>query len=221
MDHRRKPVAKPRAQATNTGKALELEVYTILQEMLVRGLLGVHSNASVVRLHPSYHSRDRGKPINFDVSIELTIPGASTPSLLWIWECKDYGSAIPARIISEFHGNLEEIGADGTKGTIITRGTYQESAIKLAESRKMGLARLLPNAQVDWVVHRTLRGGLRRSSIPETYEALTQPHFSAENQNLYGFTAYGRTMVGLSLESFVRLSLEEWGFISAKHDLDP
>ena len=211
MDHRRKPIARRRAEATNTGKALKLEVFTTLKEMLMRGLLGLDPNTNLVRLHPSYYSRDRGKEINFDVSIELTIPGASTPSLLWIWECKDYESAIPARIVSEFHGNLEEIGADGTKGTIITRGTYQESAIKLAESRRMGLARLLPDAQVDWVVHRMLRGGLRRSSVPETHEALTKPQFSAENQNLYGFTANGRTMVGLSFASFVKLSLEEWG----------
>jgi hypothetical protein len=211
MTNRRKPIARRSVRAVNTGEALELEVFATLKEMLASRRLGLDPNATVVRLHPSYHSQPRGKAINFDVSIELTIPGASAPTLLWIWECKDYSSAIPAKVVSDFHGTLEEIGADGTKGTIITRGTYQTSAIKLAEARKMGLARLLPGAQVDWVVHRTLRGGLRPSVIPETYEALTLPHFTAENQNLYGFTANGRTMAGLSLESFVRLSVEEWG----------
>lgn len=213
MDKPRKPVARRRNLPVNTGRALELEVFATLKQMLASDLLALNPNASVVRLHPSYHSLQRGKAINFDVSIEVTMPGASAPFLLWIWECKDYSSAIPAKVVSDFHGTLEEIGADGTKGTIITRGTYQQSAIKLAESRKMGLARLLPDSQVDWVVHRMLPGGLRESVIPETYEALTLPEFSAQNQNFYGFTANGRTMVGLSLEGFIRLSLEEWGLI--------
>jgi hypothetical protein len=212
MVNRRKPTRRS-TRAVNTGKALELEVFAALKEMLARGLLGLAPNAATVRLHPSYYSRERDKEINFDVSIELWIPGASVPSLLWIWECKDYSSAIPAKIVQEFSGNLGEIGSDGTKGTIITRGTYQESAIKLAEARKLGLARLLPDAQVDWVVHRVLSGGVRESVIPETHKALTLPNFSAQNQNLYGFTASGRTRVGLSLESFVRLSLQEWGLI--------
>jgi hypothetical protein len=214
MEKRRKPVVRRSNRPVNTGRALELEVFSALKQMLASGLLAVNPNSSVVRLHPSYHSLQREKSINFDVSIEVTTPGASSPFLLWIWECKDYSSAIPAKIVSDFHGTLEEIGADGTKGTIITRSTYQQSAIKLAESRKMGLARLLPDTQVEWVVHRMVPGGLRESVIPETYEALTLPEFSAQNQDLYGFTANGRTMVGLSLERFVRLSLEEWGLIT-------
>jgi hypothetical protein len=215
MEQRKKPVARRSARAVNTGKALELDVFETLNKLLQSGRLGLDPNASVVRLHPSYHSLERGKAINFDVSIELSIPGTPVPFLLWIWECKDYKSAIPAKIVQEFHGNLREIGADGTKGTIITRGTYQESAIKLAAARKMGLARLLPDAQVDWVVHRKLHSGVRESAVPETYSALTVPDFNAQNQDLYGFTAHGHTMIGLSLENFVRLSLEEWKVINS------
>ena len=211
MNNRRKPSAKRVRIAKNTGKALEQEVFETLRGMLVAGRLPFHPEAGLVRLHPAYYSRDREKEIIFDVSIEVTVPGATDPFLLWVWECKDYGHAIPVKIVEEFHSKLEQIGADGTKGTIVTRGTYQESTIKLAAAKKMGLARLLPEAQVDWVVHRSLPGGVRHSVVPETVEALMRPEFLGYNQDFYGFTEDGRTMVGLSLERFVRLSLEEWG----------
>ncbi|MBB4635019.1 restriction endonuclease [Longimicrobium terrae] len=210
MANPRKPVARPKGRAVNTGKALEQEVFDTLNKMVSTGSLPLDPRSCLVRLNPSYYSQIRKEEIIFDVSIEATIPGAESPFLLWIWECKDYSSAVPVRVVEEFSKKLDQIGGHGTKGTIITRGAYQKSAINVAESSRMGLARLLPEGQVDWVIQRSLPGNMRLSVIPETYTALTTTEFVAQNQNFYGFTAAGRTMAGLSLEDFIRLSVEEW-----------
>lgn len=192
-----------------SGKAFEIEVFKALEGALGDSRLGLNPRDSRVLLNPSYYSRARGKPITFDVSVEVRIPGATAPWLIWIWECKDYNSPVPVDDVEEFHAKLQQVGDDGAKGTMITRGTFQESAINYAASLKMGLARLLPEAQVEWLLYRP-NSGTRKSAVELTNAALIEPDFGSINQALYGFTAEGRTMLGLSFERFVALSLAEW-----------
>jgi hypothetical protein len=117
--------------------------------------------------------------------------------------------------VEEFHSKLQQIGADRTKGAIITRGTYQESALNYAQSMGIGLARLLPDSQVEWVISRAvIAEAVRPSAIRLTERALTEPPFNAENQDFFGFTGGGRTRLGLTLGLFIELCLDEWGFLT-------
>ena len=72
------------------GTAFELEVKRLLEDELASGLLGLEPSATRVHHRRPYFSRDRGKDIIVDVSIELTRPGSAGPFLIWVWECKSY-----------------------------------------------------------------------------------------------------------------------------------
>ncbi len=46
-------------------------------------------------------------------SLELFVQGNTVPSIIWIWECKDYtSSSIPVDDIEEFHSKLDKSEAD-------------------------------------------------------------------------------------------------------------
>jgi hypothetical protein len=206
------------ASGTRTGKEFEREVFEAIQRVLASGELLLNPNTAKVYHQKAYYSRDRGKDIVVDVSIEATLLGASTSSIIWVWECKDYNSPIPVDDVEEFHAKLQQIGADRTKGTLIARGGYQESALNYAQAKGIGLARLMPESQVEWVIYRSkAQARLRSSAISETERALVEPAFCTRNQDFFGFTGQGRTRSGLTLASFIELSLDEWGIGRHQH----
>lgn len=133
---------------TKRGYRLELQVKEAVEELLESGKLGLKPECCKVFLNKKYFSKDRNKKIVTDVSIELIPPGTSQPSLVWIWECKDYSGAVRVNDIEEFHAKLEQIGSDKTKGTMITTGYYQESTIQYALSKGIGLTRLIEGRKV-------------------------------------------------------------------------
>ncbi|HEY0015073.1 MAG TPA: restriction endonuclease [Longimicrobium sp.] len=196
--------------AKNTGQTLEGEVLAAVQSAVNKGLLGWHASACRVRHHAAYYSRDREKDIIFDVSIELMLPSSSKPSIIWIWECKDYSSPVPVDDLEEFHAKLEQIGSANTKGTVVTRRGFQKSAIKYAVSKGIGLARLLPPHQIQWVIHYHAEQTAEELAA-EVVEALIDPHFESFSREAYGFTTGPVPAAKASLEDFVAMQIAEWG----------
>lgn len=83
-----------------------------------------------------------------------------------------------------------------------------------AQSMGIGLARLLPESQVDWVISRAVVAeAVKPSAIRLTERALVELPFNAENQDFFGFTGGGRTRLGLTLGLFIELCLDEWGLL--------
>src|SRR5947209_8535809 len=123
------------------GYQLEKDVKKAVEKLVRSGRLGLDPKCCKVFLNKGYYSKDRNSNIIVDVSIELIPPGTTIPSLIWVWECKDYAGSIPVDDIEEFHAKLEQIAADKTKGTIITTGQFQESTIQYALSKGIGLTR--------------------------------------------------------------------------------
>ncbi len=76
------------------------------------------------------------------------LPERERPSLVWIFECKDYAGSIPVDDIEEFHAKLQQIGEDNTKGTFVTSGALQRSALAYAQAKGIGVIRLLPGEQI-------------------------------------------------------------------------
>lgn len=137
-----------------TGRVLERKVYDTVKDLLERGGLGFAPDSCRVFQGKKYYSRDRQADIVTDVSIEMYLEKSSTPSIIWVWECKDYGKSLPVDEIEEFHSKLVQIGDDRTKGTVITsNGEFQSGAIRYARSKGIGLARLLPEEQIRWVLY--------------------------------------------------------------------
>ena len=130
------------------GKALELQVKESLEVELSQDRLGISQNATKVYHRKSYYSSDRGSEIEIDVSLEVFRPNANEPFLIWAWECKDYHHSVPVGDIEEFHSKLEQIGLHKTKGTVACRHGFQKGAISFAETKAIGLARILPDGSI-------------------------------------------------------------------------
>lgn len=136
----------------NTGAEFEEEVYKLICDIIGRNEFMVSFPNVRIRRKPKYYSKDRDAEIEFDVSVEkyLKSPDENKgikPSIIVVIECKDYSKRIPVDDVEEFHAKLQQIGADNTKGMVITKnGFFQKSAVSYAESKGIALARMeLPN----------------------------------------------------------------------------
>lgn len=141
----------------NTGAELEKEVYDLISEIISKNKFMVSNPNVIIKREPRYYSKDRDAEIEFDVSVEkyLTDPDENKdikPSVIIVIECKDYSNGIPVDDVEEFHAKLQQIGADNTKGIMITKnGCFQKSAVTYAESKGIALARILPDEQIQYM----------------------------------------------------------------------
>jgi hypothetical protein len=194
------------------GESFELEVFHLLLSQLQENELGLDPKRSKVYHRRGYFSSAREKEIIFDVTVEVTLRGASKPSIIWVWECKDYESLVPVDDVEEFHAKLEQIGADNTKGTIVTRRGFQQSALKYANSKGIGLARIFPANQIDWMLHRGVSGEIvtPRMDSHAALAALTDPTFTSVNRDFFGVTTGFRFGNWPSIAGYIRGQLLEW-----------
>lgn len=125
------------------GLEFELSVMRLIKQRLKSGNLGISPGCGSVYHHKAYHSRERGGSIVVDIALEVCRRGACDPFLVWIWECKKYSHSVPIDDVEEFHSKLQQIGADRTKGTIISTGTFQRASINYARCHGIGLVRVL------------------------------------------------------------------------------
>jgi hypothetical protein len=163
---------------TAKGDAFEQRVFVALAEELRDERLCASPRSAKISRKKAYHSRDRNADIITDVSIEVYLPGRDRPSLIWIFECKDYAGRVPVEDIEEFHAKLQQIGEDNTKGTFVTSGALQRSALAYASCKGIGVIRLLPDDQVVHLVEfLTMASAARGSQVnwSEFESALTDP----------------------------------------------
>jgi hypothetical protein len=167
---------------TTKGDAFEQRVYDALNyELQNEQLCASPKMAKIFRKKP-YHSRDRNAEIVTDVSIEVFFAKSTRPTLIWIFECKDYNARIPVDDLEEFHSKLQQIGEDNTKGTFVTSGALQRGALNFARSKGIGVIRLLPNDQIEHVMEfKVLTAQPRGRNWSEFDSALVNPlHHSRE-----------------------------------------
>lgn len=171
------------------GLEYELEVAKLVQQLLDEGELGIDSNRSKIRHKPAYYSRDREKDIVFDVSIEVCRKGAHTPYWIWIWECKNYSHTIPVDDVEEFHAKLNQVGANRTKGTMITPVGFDSGALAFAQSKGIGLCRWIPPNSPLFVMDNDDRLGTDEDIV----RGLTTPNTSSFRfcGFFYGMTSSG------------------------------
>lgn len=209
----------------NSGEQFELEIFSAVQEYVSSGFLGLLREACRVFHHKAYESRDRRSNIIFDVSIEVYMPGADEPHIIWAWECKDYRRLVEVGDVEQFHAKLEQIGADRTKGTMVTRSGFQEGAIEYARSKGIGLARV--SQESAWIVR--LRG-----IPPEFLEMLNQQgvmkavlsgeEFFTRQTGIQWFalTSHQFPLWASSPEGFAKLQIvpecKHWGLWTLKDD---
>lgn len=187
----------------NTGTGFEDKVYTIIEELVTQGNFLLSNPHVRIQKKPQYYSGDREDMISFDISVEkyLADPDHNKelrPSIIVIVECKDYKGKISVDEIEEFHSKLQQIGADNTKGIMITStGVFQRSAIKYASAKGIALARILPEDQVEYILYKKMPIFFSNVSGPAADKAkalcaLTQEEYISKEGNNF-FTLTGET----------------------------
>ena len=135
----------------------------------------------------AYYSRDRGAPVVVDLSIEVWLPDASQYSLLWVCECKDYGSPVPVNDVEEFAAKLQQIAGANVKGMMAISGAMQQGALNYARSRGIAVVRLLPKDQVEWVIHMVTSAMEHHRLDPREFtSALLNADHRGKNRDFYG-----------------------------------
>jgi hypothetical protein len=164
---------------TAKGEAFEQRVHDALATELCNDRLCASPKSAKLFRKKAYYSKDRDADIVTDVSIEVFLPGHQCPSLIWIFECKDYRGSVPVDDIEEFHAKLQQIGEDNTKGTFVTSAALQRSALAFARSKGIGVIRLLPDSQISHVIEfKTTASALRAFQVDwsEVETAITNLH---------------------------------------------
>lgn len=198
----------------NTGIDLENDVYKIVKNLIKSNEFLVSNPYVQVHKKKGYYSEARKSNIIFDVTVEKYLENPNThsslvPAIVVVIECKDYSGNISVDDVEEFHAKLQQIGADNTKGLMITRyGSFQKGAISYAMSQHIGLARVLPNDQIDYFIHTltvssfsSLIGG--RVSTQNIVRALTESGFRSDDGESF-FSTTGDS----SLQSMVSVLLK-------------
>lgn len=163
---------------TARGDDFEKRVYDALADELRNERLCASPKSAQIFRKKAYHSKDRDSDIITDVSIEVFLPGRQRPSLVWVFECKDYSGSVPVNDVEEFHAKLQQIGEDNTKGSFVTSGALQSSALAFARSKGIGVIRLLPSGQVQHFIEMLTMDSMARASRIDWSEfepALTNP----------------------------------------------
>jgi hypothetical protein len=169
---------------TQKGNLFEERAYNVLASELANERLWAAPKFARIFRRKGYFSRDRNKKIITDISIELYLKSPSDPSLIWVFECKDYKKErVPVDDVEEFHAKLEQIGQDKTKGTIITNGALEGSAVDYAKAKGIGLIRLLPDDQIQVFI----QFSVAQTTMPDKWNArevgtaLRDPNHQSEN----------------------------------------
>lgn len=169
------------------GNRFEEAVYDAIAEELKNDGLGLSPATAKQFRKKGYFSRDRNSDIIVDISIEVWPSGASNYSLLWVCECKNYGHPVPVDDLEEFKAKLDQIAGKNVKGVVATSHSLQSGALAFAKANGIGVVRILPDNQVQWVMH--LITDISTSCGPSGSDyasALTREGYIGNNQAFYG-----------------------------------
>jgi hypothetical protein len=151
--------------STQKGDALERRIHDFFVAELAAGRFFAKPECCKIRWKPKYFSRDRGREITFDVSIEMYMPGASQYSALLIVECKNYANPVPVDDAEEFFAKIQQVAAANAKGVIASTAAFQAGTRDYARAKGLGLLRYFDSRNCKWVLLRSpaIGGGVDRS----------------------------------------------------------
>ncbi|MBW2331963.1 MAG: restriction endonuclease [Deltaproteobacteria bacterium] len=168
------------------GDELENQTFDLLRGEFERGRLGIDSSSGRIFKKKGYYSKEREKEIIVDISIEVWPPQAENYSLLWVCECKNYGHSVPVDDVEEFKAKLDQIAGKNIKGVIATKNSFQSGALKYAQNQGIGLVRIMPDDQVQWLMHLMTSASFDNKLNPREFNiALTKEDYQAQERIFY------------------------------------
>ncbi|MDB5250658.1 MAG: hypothetical protein JWQ40_5052 [Segetibacter sp.] len=136
------------------GDILEKKVFDLIKALVETGDFCLNHKMSKIFWKKEYYSESRKANIIFDIAIETYQKGADKPSIITLFECKNYKNPVPVKDIEAFDSKLNQVGEHKTKGYFITSSSYQKAALELAISKGMGVAIIKGDEEFQWLNYR-------------------------------------------------------------------
>lgn len=140
---------------TELGDRFEGRVFELLQKQIAADEFYVRRECCQLFKKKGYYSRDRGKDIIFDVSVEVTLPGETKYSLLILIECKSYSKPVGVEDLEEFWSKVQQVAGANVKAIVASTSPIQEGGLRFAESRGFGVIRFLRDGSFKWQLKRS------------------------------------------------------------------
>ena len=182
------------------GDSLEIQIYDLFKTEISADRFWAKKSCCKIFRKKGYFSKDRESNIIFDISIEISIPGATNFSSLILIECKNYAHAVPVDDAEEFFAKVQQIGM--AKGLIASTAAFQSGTLAFAKSKKMGLLRYFGPSDFKWELYRSPSATARSTSQEQTRVAengLSQPEFRS-------------TVFDICFQSPIRATTSAWDF---------
>ncbi|MES1927957.1 hypothetical protein SADO_01840 [Salinisphaera dokdonensis CL-ES53] len=203
---------------TKKGDRLEDRAFSDIKKQIAEDRFFAKKEYCEIFRKKGYYSRDRKKNIVFDISVEVTLAGEDRYSLLFLFECKNYGHSIPVDDVEEFFSKIQQVSGANCKGIVLSESFYQEGSFEFAKSKGIGLLRYFGDDDREWVLTRSPSsmalakfGSFDKSSI---YQALRDKDYKSKYFDFYGYVGGAYTV---SLREFFQ-SLAKFSASSATLD---
>jgi len=175
---------------TKKGDLFENRVFDYLKQYVSNGQSFLNPNWCQFFNKKGYYSEDRKSDIKVDISVESYSENADEWSLLLIVECKDLSDPVPVDDVEEFVAKVDQISGKNVKGLFFSTSGYQRSALTYAKSKGIGLIRMLPDDQVEWILRRTpapvKAQDRKRYYQKQVDEALTNTSYIGQSEFIFG-----------------------------------
>lgn len=181
---------------TQKGDVLEIAVFNLLKAQIDADRFFARKECCLIFRRKGYYSEKRKANIVFDISIEISLPGATDYSVLVLIECKNYAKAVPVDDVEEFFAKIEQVGEANTKGIFISNNAVQSSALSYCKSQGMGVARYFNGQDLKWELRRAASASFAGKSAAydlEAYTGLTLPDYKSSLFELYMQSPHGAT----------------------------
>lgn len=176
---------------TKKGDKLEDQAFNVFESQIADDCFFSRREYCKIFRKKGYYSKDREKDIIFDISVEVTLPGQDRYSLLFLFECKNYGHSVPVDDVEEFFAKIQQVSGANAKGIVVSTNSFQDGAFKFARSKGIGLLRYFSKDNLEWVLTRSpssmASAAHAVSEQSSAYHALRDEKYESRYFDFYGY----------------------------------
>lgn len=182
--------AEYKMDTTKKGDKLEDQAFEVFESQIAEDCFFSKREYCKIFRKKGYYSKDREKDIIFDISVEVTLPGQDRYSLLFLFECKNYGHSVPVDDVEEFFAKIQQVSGANAKGIVVSTNSFQDGAFKFARSKGIGLLRYFSKESLEWVLTRSpssmASAAHAVSEQSNAYHALRNDTYESRYFDFYG-----------------------------------
>ena len=172
------------------GDKLEDQAFEVFENQIAEDCFFSKREYCKIFRKKGYYSKDREKDIVFDLSVEVTLPDQDHYSLLFLFECKNYGHSVPVDDVEEFFAKIQQVSGANAKGIVVSTNSFQSGAFKFARSKGIGLLRYFSKEKFDWVLTRSPSSMAAASNTASeqcnAHQALYDEDYTSRYFDFYG-----------------------------------